>query len=892
MHSSRLRKYRWNLTLTLDEAHRNDEVIPLADSQVLRWVDELNGITDADEQARGIKESIKKIRREPDSLQNRRAVRALYDRLDELQFKPDYMFLVIDRIKDYYRACSGFTINGVRYKRLLGTNGGIKNSTIVFASDRIVDELRRRIDNDRDMSQSFVTAKLEAYKALVCSASNPVSMPHGILVVDDAETSFKSDIISLANTDCGEPAMEFKKDADITLNASDGCGLMLPSLAERWSNELGLDYVVSGLNTRFSYEKGMVYTFDFLDFAENVAGNYIVTDVWGNDVDIRNIELILTASMVKLWSAYKSCDDYLQKSITNGYVFGIAKTCPKELERERNLNYQFIQSYELSDDDINKLIEPTIQDIHDAIHGDWRKAVIFMKGIGLNDHNVDYLENDCAKAIMIEHGVMDDPFVQNTIFQMIRNRINQAKVGVIKVHGNYSMVSGDPYLLCQSIFGLPKTGLLKAGEIYNQYWAEQPSDSLACFRAPMTCHNNIRIVQPCRSSDAMYWYRYMNTCTILNAWDTMTAALNGADFDGDLVLLTDNDVLVSKSCELPALMCMQNKAVPVIPTEEDFVKSNIASFGNDIGQITNWITSMYAVRASFPIGSDEYKELTYRIQCGQLVQQDEIDKAKGIVSKPMPRYWHDKYDINRNAPQGKKDLCHAIVADKKPYFMRYIYPDLAKRYNTYIKNTNRKAMREFQMTVDELMHSSESLSDDAATFLYYYKKQMPVNTSDCVMNKICRRFENEFDCYFSKHRNEFNFDYRLLRGNASYTPRQYSAINKLYLEYNKLLSEYAIMSGDEANKYVTLQMLHNAFLRKCTEVCSNRDALCNIVLDICYRRNSTKRFAWSMCGADIIHNLLERNDHIISFPVLDDNGIVRFGGNRFSVKEKRIEVYR
>lgn len=41
--------------------------------------------------------------------------------------------------------------------------------------------------------------------------------------------------------------------------------------------------------------------------------------------------------MVKLWDCYKDCDDYISKSISNGYTFGIAKTCPKSLESERNL---------------------------------------------------------------------------------------------------------------------------------------------------------------------------------------------------------------------------------------------------------------------------------------------------------------------------------------------------------------------------------------------------------------------------------------------------------------------------------------------------------------------------------------------------------------------------
>lgn len=624
IHSSRLRKERWKLTLPIEEARRNDEVISLADSQMLRWIDELNGITNADAKAHEIKTQIRRLRKEKNSPQNKRAIRQLYKDLDTLQFKPDYLCLIIDKEKDYYRACRGFSINGVRYKRLLGTNGGIKNSTIVFVSERLADELRRRVENGRNPNKELVTAKLEAYKALTCSASTPVSLPHGILVVDDAETEFDSDILYLTDEGDGEPLMEERKGEHIKVDASDGFGVMLPSLAARWSEELGLDYVVSGVNTRFSFEKGMIFTFDFVDFAEKIAHSYVVKDAWGNDVDVRDVELILTTSMVKLWDSYESCRDYVDTSISNGYTFGIAKTCPKALESERALNYQFIQSYDLSDDDIDELIAPTMDEIRDVLGGDWRKTVLFLKGSGINEDNISRLDNDFIKAVMIDRRMLDDAFVQNSIYQLIRNRINEAKVGVLKVHGNYSIVSGDPYLLCQNMFGLEKTGLLKAGEIYNKYWADCGAEKLACFRAPMTCHNNIRLVHPVNTDTARYWYRYMTTATVFNSWDTATAAMNGSDFDGDMVMLTDNRILVEKMRPLPALMCAQRKAAKRISTEDDFVRSNIESFGNDIGQTTNWVTSMFEVRAEFPKHSREYEILSYRIRCGQLYQQNAI----------------------------------------------------------------------------------------------------------------------------------------------------------------------------------------------------------------------------------------------------------------------------
>lgn len=891
--SYRLRKEQWKLTLPLEEARKNDEIVSLADSQILRWIDELNGITDADSKAVEIKNQIRKLHKEPNSRQNKQAIKNLYKDLDKLQFKPDYLYLIIDKAQDYYRACKGFSINGIKYKRLLGTNSGIKNSTIVFVSERLEEELTRRIENERNPYKKLVAAKLEAYKALTCSASVPVSLPKGVLVVKDAEIEFLSDIIYLTDEDEDEPKMEKRKRQPIKLNASDGYGLMLPALAERWSKELGLDYITSGVNTRFAFEKGMLFTFDFIDFAEKIAKQFIVKDAWGNKVDIRNTEIILTTSMVKLWDSYESCDDYINKSVKNGYTFGIAKTCPKALENERNLNYQFIQSYDLDDNDIDALISPTINEIKDVLGGDWRKTILFLKGSGLNCENIDKLENDFAKGIMIDKRILNDAYIQNCIYQLIRNRINKAKVGVIKVHGNYSMISGDPYLLCQSVFGLEKTGLLKEGEIYNKYWTDCKAKQLACFRAPMTCHNNIKLVHPVHNKQMDYWYRYMKTCTILNNWDTSTFALNGCDYDGDLVMLTDNPVLVSKLIPLPALMCVQRRAVKTVPQEADFIQSNIESFGNDIGQTTNWITSMFELRANFKPGSEEYKTLTYRIQCGQLYQQNVIDKAKGIIAKPMPRDWHDLHTVYKLEDENKKNFYQKITAYKKPYFMRYIYPALMKQYNTYLKNTNKNALREFQMTVDELKQiPAENATERQLEFISYYDSNIPVGINDCVMNKICKRFEEEFDGYIRKSNISSQYDYTILRSDAEYTKKQFSSIKKLYEDYTKRLVSYSVFADyervDHIEAFSALSIMNDEFQKECGKICPNRKALCNIVLDICYNKNATKRFAWNMCGADIIHNLLLKNNHCISFPTRDDNGDFEYGGNKYSVETKTI----
>ena len=606
INTTMLRDAKWDLKIDLTWAIRNGCVVSIGDSQMLRWIDEMNCVSEVDEKIAEIRKKIRLISKMEDNPQNRRDVKRLYRTMNLLQFKPDYMCLIIDKEKDYWRAAKGFKINGVKYVRLLGTNGGVKNSTIVFVSERLAPELRKRVDNGRNHEVLFVPAKLDAYNALTCSGTDPVSYPKGILVVPDCITTFKEDILCLDDEEEGEPRMQLKKDELIELDESDGYGLMLPSLAERWSQELGLGYTMCAANSRLSWEKGMIFTFDFVDFAEKVAHQYIVTDAWGNKVDIRNVELILTTSMLKLWNCYDSIEDYLANSEANHYTFGIPKVCPEKLENERQLNYQFIQSYDLTDEMIDELLEPTIREIKDILSDDWRRTLLYLKGLDMNEKNVRRSDNDYVKAIMANPEIYNDPHIRSKVMQLIRNRIDRAKIGVINVHGNFSIVCGDPYALCQSIFELPVTGLMNAGEIYNKYWVDDGAEYLAVFRAPMSTHENVRKAKVCRSEEAAYWYRYLTTCTLFNCWDSAAAAMNGMDKDGDLVMITDNKILVDNIRPLPTIFCKQRAAVKMDPTEDDMIADHAISAGTFfmIGNTLYLATSQIAAGGTIAPGTN------------------------------------------------------------------------------------------------------------------------------------------------------------------------------------------------------------------------------------------------------------------------------------------------
>ncbi len=897
IHSSRLKRAKWNLTLTVSQARESKELIALSESQLIRFIDELNGIKAPKTHISEIKFQISRLKTEKNLAVSRPKIKKLYAELDSCLFQKDYVCVVIDSNSDYYKIYkNGFRINNITYRRLLGTTGGIKNNTIVFVNETLLPELKRRIDNGRNLTKLFAPAKLEAYNALVCSSSVPVSMPDGVVVVNDCITHFSSDIIELDDTGLTQPRMKYISNREIALNDSDGYGLAMPQLMKRWGAEIGKDFLLPGCVIRNAFCKGAVFPVDFQEFARknNVTD---ITDVWGNTHNIYQVELVLTESMLKLWDSYASMEDYLENCAQNHYTFAITKASEKNLEHTRTMNYQFLQSYDFTEEQIEALIAPTVNEINSILSDDYQKAVLYTKGTSLNDTNVRRLDSSFATALMIEPKMNKDPYVKNQLYAMIKKRIDDAKVGVLKIPANYSFVSGDPYSLCQSMFGLKVTGLLKAGQVYSKYWAEKGVEKIVSYRAPMTSHNNIRLLNVVHNDEMDTFYQYMTTPTIFNSWDTCADAMNGFDKDGDCVINTDFPLLVSSTKELPAIVCVQRKAPKCIPTEDDIVQSNIASFGNAVGSVTNKITSMFEVQARYPRDSREYRILDYRIKCGQLYQQNAIDKAKGIEAKPMPSQWHNRTSNQISDGQNsskKKELCFnkRILADKKPYFMQYIYPAEKVKMNEYVKKNNEKCIMRFRISLDELLNKPDKTHEEQQ-FVDYYYQQIPLGTAPCTVNRICWKMEDAF-AHVRQPKQEA-FDYSILKCDVEYSKQMYEKIKKIYNRYQRETASYMQYAKSERIPSEERQMqkyiFKEQFKRQCLEQCPNEQYLCNIVLDLCYSKSQySKQFAWDICGDVFIQNLLKRNQYKITYPALDKNGEIEFNGQHFTLKTVQLKA--
>lgn len=897
--SSYLKRNKYNITIDdTQKAIKTRMVVGIGDSTGTRMIRKISKSEATEEKINEIKNRINKNKRLISNKLNnvkelKKQIKDDIDKKYDLMLEKNLCNVVFTSMKHYEKIVKdGFKINDIKYKLLLGTSGGIKNNTVLFINEDYYDEVWKCLQGDMDNSIPMLPSKLMAYMALTFSSSTPVTNTKKILVVKDVETTFRDKVTTISmNDEDIQPKLK-EEEIDVKVNACDGCGMITSELAELWSKDLQLDYISPAYCVRNLWVKGMLSVFDFKKYCKEVIGKEIVTDVWGQEHNINDIDIILNESMLKCTKMYSSLDEYLTAVENNNYEFAATKYVHKEIDNRRMLNYQYTQCLNLSDDDIDNLLVEDMNEIKDVLGLNQKKSIIFGKGSELNDDNVWYEAEDDLhiKALMINEEAIHDDYIRNKIKRAILKRIKMLKTSKINVDGNYQLIIGEPVIQLESMFGLKPKGLLKSGEFYIEYWREKGINKVASFRSPMSCKENARIMGVVDDENINKWYGHLRGLIILNAWDTTMMAENGADCDGDLSFTTSNKIILNGIYVLPAINCIGNTSdKKAFITREDYINAIASGFGNQVGSVTNFGSSCYDTISMFEEVSEEYKEIDYRIKCIQYYQQECIDSAKnGKPPKPLPKIWSEFKEVK---DLDEDDINRKVLTEKKPYFFRYIYDDINKEYNKFIKNTNENCIDKFRCTVEELK-ANDNKTEEEEEFLMWYNKKNPLSENGCIVNKMAKIVEKNFDDERTYNKNK-DFDWSIYTlkdeevdiSTADTIIKQIKSLNKEYLSKIKTQK-----TKSKESNYSSYQEDMKLFKDNMLKICSDENLLCYILLYLSYEKSIvSKSFAWLICGETIIENMLKNSNYIIHYPRKSDKGDIRYGGNLFEMVEKDLK---
>jgi hypothetical protein len=437
---------------------------------------------------------------------------------------------VVKNVKHYEHIVKeGLFINNKKFVRLMCSAGQARRNNVLFVESDIEAELKKVLNNNR-ADIEITPAKFNAYFALASSTALEVSTPY-FCVIPDCEVVRKEKVEWVEEQDNGNDIIE-ECEKELVFNLFDGQGLISPRMATQWAEDLGLDYIPSCFIIRSNFLKGMVATIDFNDYSDEI-GIHLITDIYGNQVNIRDIDVILTASQFKLWNAYESTWDYVSKCKDNGLGWGVTRVSPKEEKHHTFLNYQFLQALKLDQKQIESLCSKTIQYFENIMSGKLDYTLIYLLG-DIIDHGYDEnifnkINDNVTKALILDNNLIADPYIQNHIQNSLKRKIKDSYIGNLIVDGQYTFMVADPYAMLEYIFEQPIVGLLNRDEHYNNYWLSKGVNKVAGMRSPLVWRSEVNVLNLTDNDNIQKWYKHLNCCLVTNVHGMDMALFGGAD---------------------------------------------------------------------------------------------------------------------------------------------------------------------------------------------------------------------------------------------------------------------------------------------------------------------------------------------------------------------------
>lgn len=407
-----------------------------------------------------------------------------------------------------YLACAeqGISVNGNHYKRFASGSGQIRNNTVTFLRDDLIEPITKRLMcglEFSDFGNDFSSAKFNAYYSLSSSGTHllPDSLTPNVCVVDDYEAIRPHDVVNyvterevdyivlptgdyiLNNNDPAftvengkatrnsdgsvfvvrhgikkDIAQEHYDEIDNSpcLNSFDGQGLMSPEWSEQVSEFLGFGYIASQMIVRAPWVKGLLATVDFKKwFFEH--GITEIRDSFGKVRNVADIDVIISKSQFKMHKIYSkkvqgtnvnAWDYHVSCMLANGLHWGIVKP-NKPDDYEKTLNYQYIEALDIDSADIDRLCRRTKEYLESLNSGDIREVYknLIKADADYDDTNGDDTEEHKPRyevALNANKELINDKYIRSLILQECENKLNAAKLGKIIVRGNYQFCVSDP----------------------------------------------------------------------------------------------------------------------------------------------------------------------------------------------------------------------------------------------------------------------------------------------------------------------------------------------------------------------------------------------------------------------------------------------------------------
>lgn len=533
--------------------------------------------------------------------------------------------------------------------------------------------------------QPIDLAGIQAYISLTTSSIiDTIKIePKNILLIDDYKSTFEDKVMVTeivkqkyindnGDEDERDRLMTYPKEIEITNNIWDGQSLLDESIFEEYG------YKDKGfLLGRNQFFKSACFNCGIQRFFEN-NGIVSISQLNGKTIatDIKDIKLITTPSSIK-YLKYGTWEEWISKLDS---TFGVVKyDKPTHYFRGKMVqtHYQLLNTLQLSEEDMEEFLSDSLEYIR-LLKTDIR---VFREHLHIKiKENIEYGDMKSTDEFMMTMLQLNNKFENTDLFnkfrqESIQSYIKNIKRGHVLINGNYSVLCGNGFEMLKNSCNLfDGVSLLGTDEVVCRNFEYEKE--LIGSRSPHVTMGNIWLPKNANKEKSKSVLEYFNGSKqivyVNSIKNNLLERLSSADFDSDSVLLSDNELLISKAKLnyknfLVPTSDVSAKKIPRFNTSEEMCDLDIKTSKNLIGQIINCsqiLNSMLwdLINKGKNTGDKIVQDLYADISQLDVMSCIEIDKAKkefSIDNQLELDALRDKW-INKN---------------KKPMFFKFLAKD-------------------------------------------------------------------------------------------------------------------------------------------------------------------------------------------------------------------------
>ncbi len=558
-----------------------------------------------------------------------------------------------------------------------------RNSTLCFVREDMYEPLRERIMLGMKIGDCQLS-KLYAYNALMLTSGERRDIPDllsekRIIVIDNPKSIVKdAHIITVADDGTSKTMRKYTRvetTADIEVLEFDGEGLISKELA----------YVLDSseqhhsFQIRLPYIKGVVHEVDLKSLFAELNVPYI-RDIWENQHDPNDVDMILTKSMFKgfgwmtenglTWAEYlERCRRYEHALYISGW-----DKLGKQITTE--LNYQFLNTLAMTEDefrprdlplgwdrspntDLRHWVTKTTEAAYYNLIADENSRQAYFSAIA-NDEELPLNDKKRQRAKLAQ---MNPLFLEEKIYA--KELADQAEavqknygLGKLLVTGDNRYLSDDLMQLLAHLvkaaigegysYRLLEKEFLSGNEIYAPEQAFTQQEQYTLLRSPHIARNEEALVVPMQNVGLIRekYLSHLRYVLMVDSRSLIPERLGGADYDGDMIK-TIADPLIN-TCVLRGYKDGEVLPVLKIPAAEPLIadagdwdarfETVKVTFANRVGLISNTALRSGIIAYNESTDSAEREQSRKETETLAILTGLEIDSAKSGIRPDLSEF--------------------------------------------------------------------------------------------------------------------------------------------------------------------------------------------------------------------------------------------------------------